>query len=67
MKLENIYHQKSVIFITTHSSAGVEVDFIMEKKPNIYPFEVTYSVTDPKSHLIHNRLNVNQANTVIIG
>lgn len=25
------------------TSAGVEVDFVVEKKPNIYPFEVTYS------------------------
>lgn len=25
------------------TSAGVEVDFVVEKKPNIFPFEVTYS------------------------
>ena len=25
------------------TSAGVEVDFVVQKKPNIYPFEVTYS------------------------
>ncbi|MCL5260207.1 MAG: AAA family ATPase [Gammaproteobacteria bacterium] len=25
------------------TSAGIEIDFVVEKKPNIYPFEVTYS------------------------
>lgn len=38
-----------------HLSTGVKVDFIVEKKPKVFPFEVTYGTTpkrDKISHLI---------------
>lgn len=35
------------------ASAGIEIDFIVEKKPAIYPFEVTYA-TRVRSEKVNN-------------
>jgi hypothetical protein len=62
-RLENWFLQEIAIAKQRHvdrtqvyywrTASGVEVDFIIEKKPNIYPFEITYSKT-PAAKKIKN-------------